>query len=124
MRLRETRLFNTRLLHLEKVQEEGLLVLSEFGDVFKITELNHLEKPAFQKYFQFFSLLNPSDYGQVSDSKNLIASGQCLYLLDKYEKELCTLARLEYEIEQVECGKDTLIVLAVASEDKIQKDEA
>jgi hypothetical protein len=101
LHLSHSGLFNISLLHMEKVNNHSLLVLSQFGDLFKISQLDHFENPSFHKYYQIFRLFEPKDYYRTKQDKILILSGPFLYSIDCHEKELCQLEKYDCELEKV-----------------------
>lgn len=54
------------------------------GDVAKVSELNHFEKPNFYKYYSFFRVIEPRDCLLEENGKLLLIGGSLLYVIDKY----------------------------------------
>ncbi len=83
MRLFESKLYNLRLFSMQVVEGHKLLLVSEFGDVIKVSEIESGEY-RLQKYNQLFVMENVTDVFLLSPATILFVSGRFFYLVDRH----------------------------------------
>ncbi len=84
IKLKEQKLFNLTLIHMDIINKTDVFVLSKFGDLIRIKDINQMA--TFQKYYQIFKLGPNYDYCQINIDHSALFAGNFGYLIDRYEK--------------------------------------
>jgi hypothetical protein len=110
--LLESKLYNLSLFSMQVVEGNKLLVVSEFGDIIKVSDIES-EEFRLQKYYQLFVMENVTDVFLLSLTSILFVSARFLYLVDRHEKELKVLSKYEFEMKLSDVHKDLLVAVSL-----------
>lgn len=95
---------------MQLIEECNLLVMSQFGDVIKITQIDSGRDVVFQKYHQIFKIQDVSNCFSYGVNNIILTTPRFLFLVDRFQKELRILAKQQFSIEHASIDNDNLVI--------------